>query len=102
MVCDESCLSMGNTVICGAVSCDRGQPTASSSTSTHYPSEVIMTARRHGKVGASPTRDEITQAVKNLWTGDPWQYTEITVRVLGEVENIRAWNEKLTCDGSLC
>jgi hypothetical protein len=34
-----------------------------------------------------------TQAVKNLWTGDPWQYTEITVRVLGEVENIRAWNE---------
>jgi len=61
-----------------------------------------MTARRHGEVGASPTRDEITQAVKNLWTGDPWQYTEITVRVLGEVENIRAWNEKLTCDGSLC
>ena len=53
-----------------------------------------MTARRHGKVGASPTRDEITQAVKNLWTGDPWQYTETTVRVLGEVENIRAWNEK--------
>ena len=45
-------------------------------------------------MGASPTRDEITQAVKNLWTGDPWQYTEITVRVLGEVENIRAWNEK--------
>ena len=85
---------MGNNVICGAVSCDRGQPTASSSNSTHYPSEVIMTARRHGKVGASPTRDEITQAVKNLWTGDPWQYTEITVRVLGEVENIRAWNEK--------
>jgi len=61
-----------------------------------------MTAHRHGKVGASPTRDEITQAVKNLWTGDPWQYTEIIVRVLGEVENIRAWNEKLTCDGSLC
>jgi hypothetical protein len=46
------------------------------------------------KVGASPTRDEITQAVKNLWTGDPWQYTEITVRVLGEVETIRAWNEE--------
>jgi hypothetical protein len=60
-----------------------------------------MTARRDGKVGAWPTRDEITQAVKNLWTGDPWQYTEITVRVLGEVENIRAWNEKLTRDGSL-
>jgi hypothetical protein len=66
MVCDESYLAMGNTVICGAVSCDCGQPTASSSNSTHYPSEVIMTARRHGKVGASPTRDEITQAVKNL------------------------------------
>ncbi|MCW2686536.1 MAG: hypothetical protein JWR37_1426 [Mycobacterium sp.] len=95
MVCDESYLAMGNTVICGAVSCDCGQPTASSSNSMHYPSEVIMTARRHGKVGASPTRDEITQAVKNLWTGDPWQYTEITVRVLGEVENIRGWNEKV-------
>jgi hypothetical protein len=53
-----------------------------------------MTARRHGKVGAWPTRDEITQAVRNLWTGDPWQYTEITVRVLGEVENVRAWNER--------
>jgi hypothetical protein len=53
-----------------------------------------MTARRDEKVGASPTRDEITQAVKNLWTGDPWQYVEITVRVLGEVENIRVWNEK--------
>jgi hypothetical protein len=102
MVCDESCLSTGNTFICGAVSCDRGQPAASSSNSTHYPSEVIMTARRHGRVGAWPTRDEITQAVRNLWTGDPWQYTEITVRVLGEVENIRAWNEKLTRDGSLC
>lgn len=82
---------MGNTVICGAVSCDRWQ---SSSKSTRYPSEVIMTARCHGKVGAWPTRDEITQAVRNLWTGDPWQYTEITVRVLGEVENIRAWIEK--------
>ena len=46
------------------------------------------------KVAAWPTKDEITQAVKDLWTGDPRQYTEITVRVLGEVENIRAWNEK--------
>ena len=53
-----------------------------------------MTARRDGEVGAWPTRDEISQAVRNLWTGDPWQYTEITVRVLGEVENIRAWNER--------
>jgi hypothetical protein len=43
-----------------------------------------------------PTSDEIAQAVGNLWTGDPWQYTEITSRVLGEVENIRAWNEKMT------
>jgi hypothetical protein len=93
---------MGNTVICGAVLCDRGQPTASSANSAPYPSEVIMTARRDGKVSARPTRDEITQAVKNLWTGDPWQYTEITVRVFGEVENIRAWNEKLTRGGSPC
>ena len=65
-----------------------------STSPTTSPSEVIMTACRHMKVAAWPTKDEITQAVKNLWTGDPWQYTEITVRVLGEVENIRAWNEK--------
>ena len=101
MVCGEPCLAMGNTVICGAVSCDRGQLWVDAvRCALLASSEAIMTARHH--VGASPTRDEITQAVKNLWTGDPWQYTEITVRVLGEVENIREWNEKLTCDGSLC
>lgn len=94
MVCDGSCLSMGNTAIWGAVSCDRGQPTAAFIQLVALPSEVIMTVRRDGKVGAWPSRDEITQAVKNLWTGDTWQHAEITVRVLGEVENIRAWNEK--------
>jgi hypothetical protein len=65
-----------------------------STSPTTSPSEVIMTACRHMKVAAWPTKDEITQAVKDLWTGDPRQYTEITVRVLGEVENIRAWNER--------
>jgi hypothetical protein len=65
-----------------------------SNSPTTSPSEVIMTACRHMKVAAWPTKDEITQAVKDLWTGDPRQYTEITVRVLGEVENIRAWNER--------
>jgi hypothetical protein len=65
-----------------------------STSPTTSPSEVIMTACRHMKAAAWPTKDEITQAVKDLWTGDPRQYTEITVRVLGEVENIRAWNER--------
>ena len=65
-----------------------------STSPTTSPSEVIVTACRHMKVAAWPTKDEITQAVKDLWTGDPRQYTEITVRVLGEVENIRAWNER--------
>jgi hypothetical protein len=65
-----------------------------STSPTTSPSEVIMTACRHMKVAAWPTKDEITQAVKDLWTGDPRQHTEITVRVLGEVENIRAWNER--------
>ena len=58
-----------------------------------------MTARHH--VGAWRTRDEITQAVKNLWTGDPWQYTEITVRVLGELRTFARGMKMLTCDGSL-
>jgi hypothetical protein len=57
---------------------------------------VVTTTACHRKLDAWPTRDEIAQAVKNLWTGDPWQYTEITSRVLGEVQNIRAWNEKMT------
>ena len=43
-----------------------------------------MTACRHMKVAAWPAKDEITQAVKDLWTGDPRQYTEITVNRPGE------------------
>jgi hypothetical protein len=56
----------------------------------------VTTTARDRKLDGWPTRDEIAQAVKNLWTGDPWQYTEITTRVLGEIKNIRAWNEKMT------
>lgn len=57
---------------------------------------MVTTTACHRKLDAWPTRDEIAQAVKNLWTGDPWQYTEITSRVLGEVQNVRACNEKMT------
>ena len=56
----------------------------------------MTTTARHTKLDAWPPRDEIAQAVKNLWTGDPWQHTEITTRVLDEIKNIRAWNEKMT------
>ena len=52
-----------------------------STSPTTSPSEVIMTACRHMKVAAWPTKDEITQAVKDLWTGDPRQYTEITIKM---------------------
>ena len=62
----------------------RGQrlsmPSQSTSPTTS-PSEVIMTACRHMKVAAWPTKDEITQAVKDLWTGDPRQYTEISIEM---------------------